>query len=224
MSSLIVNKPFDIVAIRKDFPILSVEVHGKPLVYFDNAATTQKPQQVIDALIDYYSCYNSNVHRGVHYLSQLATDAYEGARLKIANLLNASTASEIIFTRGTTESINLIAFSFGEAFVNEGDEIIVSTIEHHSNIVPWQLLCQRKKAVLKVIPVLDNGVLDLDAYRNLISDRTKLVAVGHISNALGTINPITEMIRASMPPWRPADAPRPPPRAGLRCVSWCTSR
>ena len=197
MSSLIVNKPFDIVAIRKDFPILNVEVHGKPLVYFDNAATTQKPQQVIDALIDYYSCYNSNVHRGVHYLSQLATDAYEGARSKIANLLNASTASEIIFTRGTTESINLIAFSFGEAFVHEGDEIIVSTIEHHSNIVPWQLLCQRKKAVLKVIPVLDNGVLDLVAYRNLISDRTKIVAVGHISNALGTINPIVEMIKVA---------------------------
>jgi cysteine desulfurase/selenocysteine lyase len=195
MSTLVVNKPFDITAIRKDFPILSVEVNGKPLVYFDNAATTQKPQQVIDALIDYYTRYNSNVHRGVHHLSQVATDAYEGARLKMSKLLNAPSASELIFTRGTTESINLIAFSFGEAFVNEGDEIIISTIEHHSNIVPWQLLCQRKKAVLKVIPVFDNGVLDLEAYRGLFSEHTKLVAVGHISNALGTINPIAEMIR-----------------------------
>jgi cysteine desulfurase/selenocysteine lyase len=195
MSTLVVNKPFDITAIRSDFPILGVEVNGKPLVYFDNAATTQKPQRVIDALIDYYSHYNSNVHRGVHHLSQVATDAYEGARLKMATLMNAPSASEIIFTRGTTESINLIAFSFGEAFVNEGDEIIISAIEHHSNIVPWQLLCQRKKAVLKVIPVLDNGVLDLEIYQELFSNRTKLVAVGHISNTLGTINPIAEMIR-----------------------------
>ena len=194
MSTLIVNKPFDIAAIRNDFPILHIEVNGKPLVYFDNAATTQKPQQVIDALIDYYTHYNSNVHRGVHHLSQVATEAYEGARLKISKLLNAPSSSEIIFTRGTTESINLIAYSFGEAFVNEGDEIIVSTIEHHSNIVPWQLLCQRRKALLKVIPVLDNGVLDLEAYQHLFSERTKLVAVGHISNALGSINPIAEMI------------------------------
>jgi len=195
MSTLVVNEPFDITAIRSDFPILSIEVNGKPLVYFDNAATTQKPQQVIDALVDYYSHYNSNVHRGVHHLSQVATDAYEGARLKMAKLLNAPSASEIIFTRGTTESINLIAFSFGEAFVNEGDEIIISAIEHHSNIVPWQMLCLRKKAVLKVIPVHDNGELDLEAYQELFSNRTKLVAVGHISNALGTINPIADMIR-----------------------------
>jgi len=194
MSTLVVNKPFDITAIRRDFPILSIKVNGKPLVYFDNAATTQKPQQVIDALVDYYSHYNSNVHRGVHHLSQVATDAYEGARQKMATLMNAPSASEIIFTRGTTESINLIAYSFGDAFVNEGDEIIISAIEHHSNIVPWQLLCQRKKASLKVIPVLDNGVLDLEAYQELFSNRTKLVAVGHISNALGTINPIDEMI------------------------------
>lgn len=197
MSTLVVNKPFDITAIRRDFPILSIEVNGKPLVYFDNAATTQKPQQVIDALVDYYTTYNSNVHRGVHHLSQVATDAYEGARLKIAQLMNAPSASEIIFTRGTTESINLIAFSFGEAFVNEGDEIIISAIEHHSNIVPWQLLCQRKKAVLKVIPVLDNGVLDLEAYSKLFSKKTKLVAVAHISNALGTINPIANMIHTA---------------------------
>jgi cysteine desulfurase/selenocysteine lyase len=195
MNTLVVNKPFDITAIRSDFPILSTEVNGNPLVYFDNAATTQKPQQVIDALIDYYSRYNSNVHRGVHYLSQVATDAYEDARLKMAKLLNAPSASEIIFTRGTTESINLIAFSYGDAFIKEGDEIIISAIEHHSNIVPWQMLCLRKKAVLKVIPVFDNGVLDLDAYQALFSERTKLVAVGHISNTLGTINPIAEMIR-----------------------------
>jgi cysteine desulfurase/selenocysteine lyase len=197
MNTLVVKKPFDITTIRKDFPILSVEVHGKPLVYFDNAATTQKPQQVIDALSDYYSGYNSNVHRGVHYLSQVATEAYEGARSRMAQLLNAQTPSEIIFTRGTTESINLIAFSFGEAFISEGDEIIISTIEHHSNIVPWQLLCERKKAILKVIPVFDNGVLDQDAYQNLFTEKTKLVAVAHISNALGTINPIAEMIRTA---------------------------
>ena len=194
MSTLVVKKTFDITSVRKDFPILSVEVHGKPLVYFDNAATTQKPKQVIDALTDYYSGYNSNVHRGVHYLSQVATEAYEGARQRIATLLNAQSPSEVIFTRGTTESINLIAFSFGEAFIQEGDEIIISTIEHHSNIVPWQLLCERKKAVLKVIPVFDNGVLDQDAYKQLFSEKTKLVAVAHISNALGTINPIADMI------------------------------
>ncbi|MDP4291651.1 MAG: cysteine desulfurase [Bacteroidota bacterium] len=194
MNTIAVNKSFDVATVRKDFPILNVEVHGNPLVYFDNAATTQKPQQVIDTLNDYYRRYNSNVHRGVHYLSQVATDAYEEARLKVSKLLNASSSAEIIFTRGTTESINLIAFSFGEVFIHEGDEIIISTIEHHSNIVPWQLLCQRKKAVLKVIPVLDNGVLDLEAYRGLFSEHTKLVAVGHISNALGTVNPIAEMI------------------------------
>jgi cysteine desulfurase/selenocysteine lyase len=197
MNTLAVKKPFDITTIRKDFPILSVEVHGKPLVYFDNAATTQKPQQVIDALSEYYSGYNSNVHRGVHYLSQIATEAYEGARTRMGQLLNTQTPSEIIFTRGTTESINLIAFSFGEAFIREGDEIIISTIEHHSNIVPWQLLCERKKAILKVIPVFDNGVLDQAAYKNLFSEKTKLVAVAHISNALGTINPIAEMIRTA---------------------------
>ena len=197
MRTLVIDKLFDITEIRRDFPILGVEVNGKPLVYFDNAATTQKPQQVIDALVDYYARYNSNVHRGVHHLSQVATAAYEGARLKMARLLNAPSASEVIFTRGTTESINLIAYSFGEAFVNEGDEIMISAIEHHSNIVPWQMLCLRKKAVLKVIPVLDNGELDQVAYRELFSDKTKLVAVCHISNALGTINPIADMIRTA---------------------------
>jgi cysteine desulfurase/selenocysteine lyase len=191
------NTKLDLNAIRNDFPILSQKVHGKPLVYFDNAATTQKPQQVIDALVDYYKGYNANVHRGVHHLSQVATEAYEDVRKKMASFLNVADSSELIFTRGTTESINLVAFSFGEAFVNEGDEIIVSTIEHHSNIVPWQLLCQRKKAILKVIPVFDNGVLDFDAYTKLITNRTKLVAVAHISNALGTINPIAEMIKVA---------------------------
>src|ERR1035437_1988693 len=197
MSTLVVNKPFNITTIRSDFPILSVEVNGKPLVYFDNAATTQKPQQVIDALVDYYKGYNANVHRGVHHLSQVATEAYENVRKKMASFLNAADSSELIFTRGTTEAINLVAFSFGEAFVNEGDEIIISTIEHHSNIVPWQMLCQRKKAILKVIPVFDNGVLDFEAYTKLITNRTKLVAVAHISNALGTINPIAEMIKVA---------------------------
>lgn len=191
------NTKLDLNAIRNDFPILSQKVHGKPLVYFDNAATTQKPQQVINALVDYYTGYNANVHRGVHHLSQVATEAYENARKKMAAFLNAPDASELIFTRGTTEAINLIAFSFGEAFVNEGDEVIVSTIEHHSNIVPWQLLCQRKKAILKVIPVLDNGVLDFEAYTQLFTPRTKIVAVAHISNALGTINPIADMIKVA---------------------------
>ncbi len=191
------NKKFDLNAIRNDFPILNQKVHGKQLVYFDNAATTQKPQQVIDAMVDYYTNYNSNVHRGVHHLSQVATEAYENARKKMASFLNTSDSCELIFTRGTTEAINLVAFSFGEAFVNEGDEIIVSAIEHHSNIVPWQMLCQRKKAKLKVIPVFDNGVLDLDAYAKLITARTKLVAVTHVSNALGTVNPISEMIKVA---------------------------
>ncbi|NWJ52340.1 MAG: cysteine desulfurase [Bacteroidetes bacterium] len=191
------NTKLDLNAIRNDFPILNEKVHGKPLVYFDNAATTQKPQQVIDALVDYYEGYNANVHRGVHHLSQVATEAYENVRKKMASFLNAADSSELIFTRGTTEAINLVAFSFGEAFVNEGDEIIVSTIEHHSNIVPWQLLCQRKKAILKVIPVFDNGVLDFEAYTNLITNRTKLVAVAHISNALGTINAIADMIEVA---------------------------
>lgn len=191
------NTKLDLNAIRNDFPILNEKVHGKPLVYFDNAATTQKPQQVIDALVDYYEGYNANVHRGVHHLSQVATEAYENVRKKMASFLNAADSSELIFTRGTTEAINLVAFSFGEAFVKEGDEIIVSTIEHHSNIVPWQLLCQRKKAILKVIPVFDNGVLDFEAYTNLITNRTKLVAVAHISNALGTINAIADMIEVA---------------------------
>lgn len=181
--------------IRSDFPILQQESFGKPLAYFDNAATTQKPKVVIEALDQYYREANSNVHRGVHRMSQMATRAYEGARTKVAGFLNASSSAEIIFTRGTTEAINLVASSFGEAFIHEGDEVIVSALEHHSNIVPWQQLCFKKKAVLKVIPVFDNGELDIDALKSLFNSRTRILAVNHISNALGTINPVREIIR-----------------------------
>ncbi|NVO21488.1 MAG: cysteine desulfurase [Bacteroidetes bacterium] len=181
--------------IRADFPILQQTIHGKPLAYFDNAATTQKPQSVIDTITRFYTEENSNVHRGVHRMSQAATQAYELARQKMADFLNASSSAEIIFTRGTTESINLVAYCYGEAFVNEGDEILISALEHHSDIVPWQQLCIRKKATLKVIPIFDNGELDLDAYKKLLSAKTRIVAVNHISNALGTINPIKEMIQ-----------------------------
>ncbi|MBK7214273.1 MAG: cysteine desulfurase [Bacteroidales bacterium] len=181
--------------IRSDFPILQQESFGKPLAYFDNAATTQKPAMVIDAIDQYYREANSNVHRGVHRMSQMATRAYEGARTKVASFLNASSSAEIIFTRGTTEAINLVASSFGEAFIHEGDEVIVSALEHHSNIVPWQQLCFKKKAVLRVIPVFDNGELDIDALKSLFNSKTRILAVNHISNALGTINPVREIIR-----------------------------
>ena len=180
--------------IRSEFPILQRIVNGKPLVYFDNAATTQKPSSVIEAVSNFYSFTNSNVHRGVHTMSQQATQAYEGVRNKMAAFLNASSSSEILFTRGTTEAINLVAFSFGEKYVKEGDEIVLSTLEHHSNIVPWQLLCLRKNANLKIIPISDSGELDMDAYSKLLNSRTRIVAVNHISNALGTINPIAEII------------------------------
>jgi cysteine desulfurase / selenocysteine lyase len=180
--------------IRTDFPLLMQSVNGNPLAYFDNAATTQKPASVIETISKFYSEANSNVHRGVHRMSQAATQSYEAARKNLAVFLNAPSSAEIIFTRGTTEAINLVAFSFGEAFVKEGDEIVISTLEHHSNIVPWQQVCLRKKATLKIIPVFDNGELDLDAYRHLLTSRTRIVAVNHISNALGTINPIEEMI------------------------------
>lgn len=187
----------DIEKIRADFPALHQEVHGRPLIYFDNAATSQKPQVVMDALSEYYQEYNSNVHRGVHYLSQKATDAYEAARVAVQKHINAEHEHEVIYTRGTTESINLVAHSFGKAFVEEGDEIIVSALEHHSNIVPWQMLCEEKKAVLKVIPVNDRGELIMDEFHKLLSNRTKMLAVNHISNALGTINPVKEMIDAA---------------------------
>lgn len=183
----------DIKNIRKDFPILSRKVNGKPLVYFDNAATSQTPQQVIDVIVDYYSNYNANIHRGVHTLSQEATDKYEAARNTIQQHFNAKHAYEIILTSGTTESINLVAHGFA-SLIKEGDEIIVSALEHHSNIVPWQMLCEKTGALLKVIPMNLNGELEMDKYSALLSDKTKLVFVNHISNALGTINPIENII------------------------------
>ncbi|MDW3647499.1 MAG: cysteine desulfurase [Bacteroidia bacterium] len=184
----------DISSIRKDFPTLSQKVYGKELVYFDNAATSQKPQVVIDRLSTYYNEENSNVHRGVHKLSQLATDAYEEVRKKVQQLIHAKKDYEVIFTRGTTEGINLIASSFGRKYIQEGDEIIISAMEHHSNIVPWQMLCEEKGAVLKVIPISEAGELDMEAYQKLLSDRTKLVSVVYISNSLGSINPVKDII------------------------------
>ncbi len=184
---------FDVEKIRNDFPILSRKVNGKPLVYLDNAATSQTPKQVIDVIVDYYSNYNSNIHRGVHTLSQEATDAYELARKKIQTHFNAKHSHEIIFTSGTTHSINLVASGFSSV-LKKGDEILVSAMEHHSNIVPWQMLCQKTGAVLKVIPMTDEGELDLESYTNTLSSNSKLVFVNHISNTLGTINPIEEII------------------------------
>lgn len=183
----------DVLNIRKDFPILNRQVNGKPLVYFDNAATSQTPQQVIDVIVDYYSNYNANIHRGVHALSQEATDKYEAARKTIQNHFNAKQPYEIILTSGTTHSINLVANGFA-SLLNEKDELIVSALEHHSNIVPWQMLCEKTGATLKVIPMNNDGELDMDAYTNLLSKNTKLVFVNHISNALGTINPIETII------------------------------
>lgn len=185
---------FPVETIRKDFPILEREVNGKPLVYFDNAATSQTPQQVIDAIVDYYSHYNSNIHRGVHSLSQEATDKYEAARLKIQKHFNAQKPHEIIMTAGTTHGINLVAHGFA-SLLTQGDEIMVSALEHHSNIVPWQMLCERSGAVLKVIPMNDDGELVMSEFSKLLSEKTKLVFVNHISNALGTINPIEKMIK-----------------------------
>lgn len=184
---------FDISKIRADFPILKRTVNGKPLVYFDNGATSQTPQIVIDAIVDYYSNYNANIHRGVHTLSQEATDKYEEARLKLQKHFNAKKSHEIIFTSGTTHSINIVASGFG-SILKEGDEVIVSALEHHSNIVPWQMLCEKTGAVLKVIPMNIEGELLMDEYDKLVSNKTKVVFVNHISNALGTINPIKEII------------------------------
>jgi len=188
------NSFFDIKKIRDDFPILSRKIYDKPLVYFDNGATTQKPKIVIDAINELYSEYNSNVHRGVHYLSDKMTEKYEIAREKIKNFLNAESNSEIIFTKGTTDSINTVAFSFGEKYIKEGDEIIISEMEHHSNIVPWQMLCQRKKSILKIIPFNDKGELELEEYKKLITPKTKIVSIVHTSNSLGTVNPVKEII------------------------------
>jgi len=185
----------DINKIRADFPILNQKIYGKDYVYLDNGATTQKPQQVIDVVSNFYMHSNSNIHRGVHHLSEKATEAYEGVRKKVQTYIHAKNEHEIIFTKGTTDSINLIAFSFGERYVHEGDEIIISAMEHHSNIVPWQMLCERKKANLKIIPFDQNGELEIDKLDGLLTKKTKILAITHISNSLGTINPIKEIIR-----------------------------
>ena len=186
---------YDLNKIRKDFPILSRMVYDRPLVYLDNAATTQKPLCVLDKMREEYLNVNANVHRGVHWLSQQATELHEGARETVRKFINAKSVNEIVFTRGTTEGLNLIASSFSEAFMQEGDEVIVSTVEHHSNIVPWQLQQPRKGIVLKVIPMDDNGAMDLQAFEKMISHKTKIVSISHVSNVLGTINPVEEVIR-----------------------------
>ncbi len=181
--------------VRKDFPILETKVNGHPLVYFDNAATTQKPVSVLDRLRNYYERENSNIHRGAHFLSQQATEAYEGARKTMQSFINAKHPHEVIFTRGTTESINLVAHSFCNKFVKAGDEVLISAMEHHSNIVPWQIACREKQAELKVIPMNEQGELRMDAYLDMLGEKTRLVAVTHVSNALGTVNPVKEMIK-----------------------------
>ncbi len=188
---------YDINKIRQDFPILSRKVYNRPLVYLDNAATTQKPLCVLDAMRDEYLNVNANVHRGVHYLSQQATDLHEKARETVRRFINAGKTEEVIFTRGTTESINLVVSSFCDAYMKEGDEVIVSTMEHHSNIVPWQLQAARKGIAIKVIPMNDKGELDIDEFDNLFTDRTRFVSVTHVSNVLGTVNPVKEIIRKS---------------------------
>ena len=199
-SSAAIQKGLDIHAIRQQFPVLNRLVKGKPLIYFDNAATSQKPQVVIDALVEYYSGFNANIHRGIHTLAEEATAAFEATRDTVKQFINAGTREEIIFTRGTTESINLVAYTWGRQNIGAGDEIIISTMEHHSNIVPWQMLCEEKGAVLKVIPINDEGELLMDEYKKLLSPKTKLVSVVHVSNALGTVNPvkqITELAHAA---------------------------
>lgn len=192
-----ISPTFDVNTIRKSFPILGRELNDKLLVYFDNAATSQKPQVVIDALVNYYSHYNANIHRGIHTLAEEATAAYESTRVTVRKFINASLPEEIIFTRGATEGINLVAYTWGRKNISAGDEIIISGMEHHSNIVPWQMLCEEKKAVLKVIPVTPEGELDMDAFNNLLSSKTKLVSVVHASNSLGTINPVKHVIDAA---------------------------
>jgi cysteine desulfurase / selenocysteine lyase len=189
-----INKAYNVVAVRKHFPALSREVKGKPLVYFDNAATTQKPQSVIDALVDYYSNYNANIHRGIHTLAEEATAAFEATRDTVQQFINAESREQIIFTGGTTEGINLVAQTWGRQNLKAGDEIIISNMEHHSNIVPWYILAQEKGAVLKIIPINENGELVMDEYEKLLSTKTKLVSIVHVSNALGTINPVKSII------------------------------
>lgn len=184
----------DVERIRKDFPILQTKVYGKPLIYFDNAATTQKPLSVLQTLEQYYTGYNSNVHRGVHYLSQQATEAYEEARRKIVSFINAANEHEVIFTKGTTNSINLVAYSYGRKFIGAGDEVLISAMEHHSNIVPWQIICEEKGATLKVIPINEKGELKMDEFDRLLTEKVKMVAVTYVSNSLGTVNPVREII------------------------------
>ena len=196
-----IGRRLDVAAIRKDFPILERTVHGYPLVYLDNAATTQKPKVVLDAMDEYYRTINANVHRGVHYLSQQATEACEGARGVVAEFIHARHVHEVIFTRGTTESINLVAASFGKRFLRPGDSILVSGLEHHSNIVPWQMICEEKQARLRVIPIDDQGELVLDGLENMLADGVKLVAVNYVSNALGSINPVREDHCRGAPAW-----------------------
>lgn len=179
---------------EQDFDILGKQIHGRRLVYLDNAATTQKPKAVLDAMTEAYTTWNANIHRGVHHLSQVATLHHEQARQRVADFIGAQSSKEIVFTKGTTDSINMLAFSFGELMVKEGDEIVVSYMEHHSNIVPWQMLCDRKKAVLKVIPLREDLTLDMEAYKSLLTDKTRLVSVAHVSNVLGIINPVKEMV------------------------------
>ncbi len=193
-SPLIFHKVLDIQKIRQDFPILNEVINGKPLVYFDNAATTQKPLPVLNALTRYYEHYNANIHRGIHYLAEKATSAFEASRHKIQTFMNAQHVEEIIFTYGTTDGINLVSQSYGRTFLKAGDEIIISTMEHHSNIVPWQMLCEEKGCVLRVIPINDEGELLMDEYEKMLSEKTKFVSVVHVSNALGTINPVAEII------------------------------
>ncbi len=190
-----ISGALDVYAIRQQFPILNREVKGYPLVYFDNAATTQKPQEVIDALVNYYTGYNANIHRGIHTLAEEATAAFEATRDAVKEFINASSREEIIFTRGTTESINLVAYTWGRQLIKEGDEIIISAMEHHSNIVPWQVLCEEKKAVLKVIPVNANGELVMEEFEKLVSSKTKLVSVMYVSNAMGIVNPVRTIIK-----------------------------
>jgi cysteine desulfurase/selenocysteine lyase len=191
--SLTIPKTLDITAIRQEFPVLNREVKGRPLIYLDNAATSQKPQSVIDALIQYYSSYNANIHRGIHTLAEEATAAFEETRDAVKSFIGAGSREEIIFTRGTTEGINLVAYSWGRKNIKAGDEIIISHMEHHSNIVPWQLLCEEKSAVLRIIPVSEEGELLQDEYEKLLNPKTRLVSVVHVSNALGTVNPIKQM-------------------------------
>ncbi len=197
METATIISRFDVNTIRENFPILNRKLNGKQLVYFDNAATSQKPQVVIDALVNYYSHYNANIHRGIHALAEEATAAYEATRVTVQKFINAASTEEIIFTRGATEGINLVAYTWARKNLQQGDEIIISAMEHHSNIVPWQIVCEEKKAVIKVIPITPKGELDLDTYKKLLSSKTKLVSVVHASNSLGTINPVKEIITSA---------------------------